>query len=177
MFVDQMTGMPFREIRTKDKGTANKAAGKTRLVDWLIDILAVLQSVLIWVVYYYHYFLVMESVSCFFHHFLSRKAWAWHGILSSTDRGVDDHLTFYWLPLVCHWCTRYLWQHLGTSGRLHNSRTQVVWWDGENRSRSGWNREKVQQTPQGSGEFLINVVCVRRNSLKMYQQCLCAARV
>lgn len=47
MFVDQMTGMPFREIRTKDKGTANKAAGKTRLVDWLIDILAVLQSVLI----------------------------------------------------------------------------------------------------------------------------------
>lgn len=42
IFVDQMTGMPFREIRTKEKGTANKAAGKTRLVDWFIDILAVL---------------------------------------------------------------------------------------------------------------------------------------
>ena len=43
IFVDQMTGMPFREIRTKEtEGAAHKAAGKTRLVDWLIDILAVL---------------------------------------------------------------------------------------------------------------------------------------
>jgi len=36
IFGDQMTGMPFREIRTKEKGTANKTAGKTQLVDWLM---------------------------------------------------------------------------------------------------------------------------------------------